>query len=124
MASRLTTLRKYAAMVQATRPPQSWPTTTAFASPSARTNPAASDAAVIKPPRGYDLITEASGAAGLVRALGEANAVVVGHDWGGLVTWTMGAYYPKVVRRLAVVSAPHPLRIHSAVVTDPFGQGR
>jgi len=77
-----------------------------------------------KPPRGYDLITAASDAAGLVRALGEANAVVVGHDWGGLVTWTMGAYYPKVVRRLAVVSAPHPLRIHSAVVTDPFGQGK
>ena len=34
-----------------------------------------------KPPRGYDLITAASDAAGLVRSLGEANAVVVGHDW-------------------------------------------
>jgi pimeloyl-ACP methyl ester carboxylesterase len=33
-----------------------------------------------KPPRGYDLVTAASDAAGLVRALGEANAVVVGHD--------------------------------------------
>ena len=54
-----------------------------------------------KPPRGYDLVTAASDAAGLVRALGEANAVVVGHDWGGLVAWTMAAYYPKVVRRLA-----------------------
>ena len=32
-----------------------------------------------KPPRGYDLITAASDAAGMVRALGEANAVVVGH---------------------------------------------
>ena len=50
-----------------------------------------------KPPRGYDLVTAASDAAGLIRALGEANAVVVGHDWGGLVAWTMAAYYPKVV---------------------------
>ena len=57
-----------------------------------------------KPPRGYDLITAASDAAGMVRALGEANAVVVGHDWGGLVAWTMAAYFPKVVRRLAVSS--------------------
>jgi pimeloyl-ACP methyl ester carboxylesterase len=77
-----------------------------------------------KPPRGYDLVTAASDAAGLVRALGEANAVVIGHDWGGLVAWTMGAYYPKVVRRLTIVSAPHPLRVRGAIVSDPLGQGR
>ncbi len=77
-----------------------------------------------KPPRGYDLVTAASDAAGLIRSLGEANAVIVGHDWGALVSWTVGAYYPKVVRRLAIVSAPHPLRMHGAVLTDPFGQGR
>src|SRR5919108_257171 len=53
-----------------------------------------------KPPRGYDLVTAAADAAGLVRALGEANAIVVGHGLGGLVAWTLAAYYPKVVRRL------------------------
>jgi len=56
-----------------------------------------------KPPRGYDLITAAADAAGLIRALGEANAVVVGHGWGGLVAWTLGVFYPKVAGRLAVV---------------------
>jgi pimeloyl-ACP methyl ester carboxylesterase len=77
-----------------------------------------------KPPRGYDLVTAASDAAGLVRSLGEANAVIVGHDWGGMIAWTLAAYFPKVVRRLAVVSAAHPLRIRAAVLADPFGQGR
>jgi pimeloyl-ACP methyl ester carboxylesterase len=77
-----------------------------------------------KPPRGYDLVTAASDAAGLIRALGEANAVVAGHDWGGLVAWTLGAYFPKLVRRLAIVSVPHPLRLRSAILTDPRGQGR
>ena len=77
-----------------------------------------------KPPRGYDLVTAASDAAGLVRSLGEANAVLVGHDWGGLIAWSVAAYYPKVVRRLAVVSVPHPLRLRAAVWSDPFGQGR
>jgi pimeloyl-ACP methyl ester carboxylesterase len=77
-----------------------------------------------KPPRGYDLVTAASDAAGLIRSLGEANAVVVGHDWGGLIAWTMSAYFPKVVRRLAVVSVPHPLRLRGAVLFDPLGQGR
>ena len=77
-----------------------------------------------KPPRGYDLITAASDAAGLIRSLGEANAIVVGHDWGGLIAWTMSAYFPKVVRRQAIVSVPHPLRLRAAVLSDPLGQGR
>ncbi len=76
-----------------------------------------------KPPRGYDLVTAASDGAGLIRALGEANAVVVGHDWGGLVAWTMAACFPKVVRRLAVVSAAHPLRMRRAMLTAPLRQG-
>ncbi|MCT9932390.1 alpha/beta hydrolase [Planotetraspora sp. A-T 1434] len=77
-----------------------------------------------KPPRGYDLPTLAVDAAGLVRALGETGAVVVGHDWGGLLAWTMSVLDPKVVRRLVPVSAPHPLRMRSALLTDPFGQLR
>jgi pimeloyl-ACP methyl ester carboxylesterase len=77
-----------------------------------------------KPPRGYDLITAAADAAGLIRALGEANAVVVGHGWGGLVAWTLGVFHPKVAGRLAVVSTAHPLRMRSAMITDPLGQGR
>lgn len=76
-----------------------------------------------KPPRGYDLVTLAGDMAGLVRALGEANAVVAGHDWGGLLAWTMAVYHPKVVQRLAVVSAPHPLRLRQAIRADPRGQG-
>lgn len=76
-----------------------------------------------KPPRGYDLPTLAADAAGLVRALGEANAVVIGHDWGGLAAWTMGIDFPKVVRRIAVVSTPHPVRLRSALRSDPRRQG-
>jgi pimeloyl-ACP methyl ester carboxylesterase len=77
-----------------------------------------------KPPRGYDLITAASDSAGLIRSLGEANAIVVGHDWGGMIAWTMATYFPKVVRRLGIVSAAHPLRLRAAVLADPLGQGK
>ena len=76
-----------------------------------------------KPPRGYDLITLAGDVAGLVRSLGEANATVVGHDWGGLLTWTMGVYHPKVVQRMVAVSAAHPLRLGHSVLTDVRNQG-
>ena len=66
----------------------------------------------------------ASDVAGLVRALGEANAIVVGHDWGGLVAWTVGAYFPKVVRRLGVVSVAHPLRMRGAMFTEAVSRRR
>lgn len=77
-----------------------------------------------KPPRGYDLPTLAGDAAGLIRALGESGAIVVGHDWGGLLAWTMAVRDPKAVLRLVPVSAPHPLRFRSSLLTDPLGQLR
>ncbi|MBN6055882.1 alpha/beta hydrolase [Nonomuraea sp. RK-328] len=77
-----------------------------------------------KPPRGYDLPTLAADATGLIRALGETGAIVVGHDWGGLLAWTMAVLDAKCVRRLVTVSAPHPVRLRGALLTDPFGQLR
>jgi pimeloyl-ACP methyl ester carboxylesterase len=77
-----------------------------------------------KPPRGYDGYTLSADVAGMVRALGERDAMVVGHDWGGLLAWSVAALHPRVVRRLAVLSMPHPLRLRAALVTDPRGQLR
>ncbi|HEX8519408.1 MAG TPA: alpha/beta hydrolase [Pseudonocardia sp.] len=76
-----------------------------------------------KPPRGYDLWTLAGDVAGLVRALGERSARVVGHGWGGIVGWTVTALHPRLVASLAVLAAPHPLAVRRAVVRDPRGQG-
>ena len=77
-----------------------------------------------KPPRGYDLWTLAGDVAGLIRALGEPRADVVGHGWGGLIGWTVTALHPRLVRSLAVLGAPHPLALRRAVLRDPRGQGR
>jgi len=77
-----------------------------------------------KPPRGYDAYTLSSDVAGLVRALGAREATVVGHDWGGMLAWTVATLHPRVVSRLAVVGMPHPLRLRSALWRDPRGQLR
>jgi len=77
-----------------------------------------------KPPRGYDLWTLAGDVAGLIRALGESRADVVGHGWGGLIGWTVAALHPRLVRSLAVLGAAHPLAVRAAVLRDPRGQGR
>jgi pimeloyl-ACP methyl ester carboxylesterase len=71
-----------------------------------------------KPPRGYDSMTAAADVAGLIRALGESDAIVVGHDWGAQIGWTIAALHPTLVRRLVVVSDPHPLRWLPALATD------
>ncbi|RZU34252.1 alpha/beta fold hydrolase [Blastococcus saxobsidens] len=70
-----------------------------------------------KPPRGYDLPTLAADVAALVRALGERDAVVVGHDWGGLLGWTMAALHPRTVRRLVVLSMAHPRRLRAGMAS-------
>ena len=77
-----------------------------------------------KPPRGYDLPTLSEDIAGLVASLGERDAVIVGNDVGGLVAWAVAARTPEVVRRIAVLGAPHPLRLRAAIAADPRGQGR
>jgi pimeloyl-ACP methyl ester carboxylesterase len=40
---------------------------------------------------------------------------VVGHDWGGLLGWTMAALHPRTVRRLVVVSMAHPRRLRAGM---------
>jgi pimeloyl-ACP methyl ester carboxylesterase len=75
-----------------------------------------------KPPRGYDGYTLANDVAGLIRALGERDAMVVGHDWGGFLAWTAATFHPRMVRRIAVLATPHPLRLRAALATDPRGQ--
>jgi pimeloyl-ACP methyl ester carboxylesterase len=76
-----------------------------------------------KPPRGYDLWTLSGDVAGLIRALGERDAVVVGHDWGGIIAWTLSALHPRLVRALVVVDAPHPLAFRHAFFGRPRSQG-
>ncbi|MDQ1674023.1 MAG: hypothetical protein QOC98_2585 [Frankiaceae bacterium] len=74
-----------------------------------------------KPPRGYDVFTLAEDIAGLIRALGEQDAVLVGHDWGGFLAWVTATLRPDVVRRLAVLSIPHPLAFRSALIPGRGG---
>jgi pimeloyl-ACP methyl ester carboxylesterase len=43
---------------------------------------------------------------GTIAALGETQAVVVGHDWGAPVAWYSALMRPDVVRAVAVLSVP------------------
>ena len=75
-----------------------------------------------KPPRGYDGYTLAADVTGLIRALGERSAMIVGTGAGGMIGWTTAAFHPKMVSRLVVMGAAHPLRLRAALFADPRGQ--
>ena len=61
-----------------------------------------------KTPNGYDPRTLAGDVSGVVKALGERSAVLVGHGWGGYVAWATATYHQREVSALAAVAAPHP----------------
>ena len=44
---------------------------------------------------------------GLVRALGEEHAVIVGHDWGAPIAWNSALLRPDVFRAVAGLSVPY-----------------
>ena len=48
-----------------------------------------------KPPRGYDGYTMAADVTGLIRALGERSADLVGAGYGGMMAWTTAAFHPQ-----------------------------
>jgi pimeloyl-ACP methyl ester carboxylesterase len=77
-----------------------------------------------KPPRGYDVFTGSADLSGLIRALGERSAVVVGQDFGGYLAWATAVLHPDVVAGLVVAGAPHPLRMRQAIVGSRSGQAR
>lgn len=54
----------------------------------------------------YDQVELAADVAGLIDALGEANAVVVGHDWGAPVAWHSALLHPDRVRAVVGMSVP------------------
>lgn len=44
----------------------------------------------------------------LVHGLGYEKATIAGHDWGGIISWSIAMMAPDVVEKLIVMNAPHP----------------
>jgi pimeloyl-ACP methyl ester carboxylesterase len=72
-------------------------------------------------PRGrayYRLRETTADVLALLDAAGLERAHVVGHDWGGIAAWALGAWHPERVRTLTVLSVPHPAAMAKAMVTS------
>ncbi|MEU0074559.1 alpha/beta hydrolase [Streptomyces sp. NPDC006332] len=58
----------------------------------------------------YSILHLVGDVVGLIHALGEERAFVVGHDWGAPVAWHTALLRPDVVRGVAGLSVPPPFR--------------
>lgn len=63
----------------------------------------------LAPDGDYSVLALAQDILGLIDALGERDAIVVGHDWGGLAAYTAANLEPSRLRKLVVMSVPHIL---------------
>lgn len=70
-----------------------------------------------KPRTGYDVPTLLRDIVGLIRGLGREKAIIVGHDWGGVLAWEFAIRYPEMTERLIAMNAPHPAAARRAFGT-------
>ena len=60
-----------------------------------------------EPIEAYDILNLTADIVGLVQALGAADAVVVGHDWGAPVAWHCALLRPDIFRAVGLLSVPY-----------------
>jgi len=43
---------------------------------------------------------------------------LVGHDWGGIIAWTLASLHPEVLNKLCIINSPHPRVFQSLLGTS------
>lgn len=60
-----------------------------------------------EPVEAYDIVELAADMVGIIDALGEETAHLVGHDWGSMVAGGTATMHPERLRSLTLMSVPH-----------------
>lgn len=58
----------------------------------------------------------------VIRHFHKDKAVVVGHDWGGMVAWSFGMAHPEMTERLIILNLPHPQGLMRELASNPEQQ--
>jgi epoxide hydrolase 4 len=81
--------------------------------------------------RGYDLSDRPAGVenyampllvndiGAVIKAEGRESAVIVGHDWGGAVAWSLAMTHPEWLQALVILNLPHPAGIQREIKNNP-----
>lgn len=49
----------------------------------------------------------------------QKKAIIVGHDWGGMVAWTFAMMHPERTDRLIILNLPHPQGLTRELANNP-----
>ena len=60
--------------------------------------------------------------AAVIADAGETEAIIIGHDWGGMISWTLAMYRPDLVKRLIICNLPHPTGLAHELAHNPEQQ--
>lgn len=58
----------------------------------------------------------------LAKSLGHEKFVLVAHDWGGGVAWSLGIHHPECLEKLVIINAPHPALFERELNRNPAQQ--
>jgi pimeloyl-ACP methyl ester carboxylesterase len=58
----------------------------------------------------------------VIRHFKADKAIIVGHDWGGIVAWTYAMTFPDKTDRLVILNLPHPKGLARELATNPQQQ--
>ena len=49
-------------------------------------------------------------------------AIIIGHDWGGMVAWQFAMMHPEMTERLIILNLPHPNGLRRELANNPEQQ--
>ena len=70
----------------------------------------------------YDVRLLVGDVIAVIRHLGRQNAIIVGHDWGGVVAWQLAINVPAMVDKLIILNLPHPRGLSRELAHNPEQQ--
>ena len=70
----------------------------------------------------YDMKLLVADVAAVIRARGRERAIVIGHDWGGMVAWTFAMTRPEMTEKLVILNLPHPRGLNRELANNPEQQ--
>jgi pimeloyl-ACP methyl ester carboxylesterase len=56
----------------------------------------------------YDMRLLVGDVVAVIKSLGKNKAIIVGHDWGGVVAWQFAMNIPQMTDKLIILNLPHP----------------
>jgi pimeloyl-ACP methyl ester carboxylesterase len=60
--------------------------------------------------------------AAVVKAEGQTNTILIGHDWGAAISWQTTFFRPDLVNKLVIMAVPHPAGMAREMATNKAQQ--